>query len=109
MKSDLTGLEHLVQLWMEKIVQVQSGLLTASAAAKQMNVSRKTYYQKEKRGLSGMRAGLLQKDSGRPRPQVDEDKERLKEDLGTLREEIATLQQVQRVREVMADGTEKKR
>ena len=109
MNLEMTESEQLVQLWMEKIVQVQSGLLTASAAAKQMNMSRKTYYQKERRALSGMRAGLLQKDSGRPRNPFDEEKEKLKTEMHELREEVTRLHQVQRVREVMDDDSEKKR
>jgi len=109
MSVEMIEPEQRVRLWMEKIVQVQSGLMTASAAAKQMEVSRKTYYQKEKRGLSGMRAGLLQKDSGRPGNPFDEEKEKLKAEKHKLQEEITRLQQVQRVRDVMEADSEKKR
>lgn len=109
MSLEITEMEHVVQLWMEKIVQVQSGLLTASAAAKQMSVSRKTYYQKERRGLSGMRAGLLQKESGRPGKLLDEESERLKAEVHGLMEEVTRLRQAEIAREYMKDGSEKKR
>ena len=56
-----------------------------------------------------MRAGLLQKDSGRPGNPFDEEKEKLKVEMDELREEIERLHQVQRVREVMEDESEKKR
>ena len=109
MAPEFKGEEHLVRLWMEKIVQVQSGLLTATTAARQMNVSRKTYYQKEKRGLFGMRTGLLRKESGRPSEAVDGEKDQLKENVKELQVEVVTLQQAQRVHEVMEDQSEKKR
>jgi hypothetical protein len=100
--------ENQVQLWMEKIIRVQSGLLTASAAASQMNTSRKTYYQKERRGLSGMREGLSSKDAGRPKVPVDTEKEALLVQVLRLQEELTILRYAQRVHEVMADDGEKK-
>lgn len=56
-----------------------------------------------------MRAGLLQKDSGRPGNPFDEEKEKLKAEKHKLQEEITRLQQVQRVRDVMEADSEKKR
>jgi DNA-binding XRE family transcriptional regulator len=45
--------EDLAQRRAEIIVQVQSGQLTATEAARQLGVSRKTYYQWERRALGG--------------------------------------------------------
>lgn len=100
--------EDQVRLWMEKIIQVESGLMKANAAARQMNASRKTYYQKRRQALLGMRAGLLSKDAGRPKAQVDAEKEALLAKVLRLREDLTILRCAQRVREVMADDGEKK-
>lgn len=51
----------------EVIMKVRCGLLSATQAAKELGVSRKTYYKWEKRGLSALLDGLAEKDSGRPR------------------------------------------
>ena len=40
----------------EMIVKVRAGLMTATAAAEALGVSRKTYYKWEKRGLQAMLA-----------------------------------------------------
>jgi len=38
----------------EVIMKVNCGLITATQAAKELNISRKTYYKWEKKGLSGI-------------------------------------------------------
>ena len=48
------------------IMQVRCGLMTASEAARQLGVSRKTYYKWEQRGLSLLLNGLSDQRSGRP-------------------------------------------
>jgi len=89
--------------WAEKIVQVQSGLLTATEAARQLGVSRKTYYKRENRALSGLMAGLKDRESGRPGMEVDPEKERLLETVETLEIEVERLRQTLRIKEVMAE------
>jgi transposase len=66
------------------ILKVHSGLITASAAAKALGVSRKTYYKWEKRALEGMLKGLCERNSGRPASNRDEEKERLRKKVQEL-------------------------
>ena len=48
------------------IMQVRSGVMTAEAAARQLGISRKTYYKWERRALTAMVAALGNRDQGRP-------------------------------------------
>jgi transposase len=89
--------------WAEKLVQVQSGLLTATEAARQLGVSRKTYYKRENRALSGLMDGLKDRESGRPGMVIDPEKERLLETVETLENELERLRQTLRIREVIAE------
>ena len=50
----------------EAILKVRAGLMTATAAAAALGVSRKTYYQWEKRGLQAMLGQLEDQAAGRP-------------------------------------------
>lgn len=97
--------------WAEKIVQVQSGLLTATEAARQLGVSRKTYYKRENRALSGLMAGVEDRESGRPANVVDEEKDALNRRIEDLEKEVLVLQQTLRIREVLGQpaGKEKRR
>ncbi len=58
----------------ELIVKVRAGLMTATAAAEALGVSRKTYYKWEKKGLQAMLAAGEDEAKGRPetgpRPEV---------------------------------------
>jgi hypothetical protein len=90
--------------WAEKIVQVQSGLLTATDAAQQLGVSRKTYYKRENRALAGLMEGLKDRESGRPGLEVDPEKERLLETVETLESEVERLRQTLGIREVLTES-----
>jgi transposase len=95
----------------EVIVQVQGGLLTATEAARQLGVSRKTYYQWERRALAGMMEALQDKDSGRPSKPTDPQKEDLQKRLDDLEARERIRRQVDRIRTVMGEAgnaTEKK-
>ncbi len=50
----------------EIIMKVRCGLLTATQAAQLLQVSRKTYYKWEQRGLSALLEGVKDQDGGRP-------------------------------------------
>lgn len=60
------------------ILKVQAGEITATEAARQLGVSRKTYYEWEKRGLSGMMEALADREGGRPSNPVHAEVEALK-------------------------------
>ena len=50
----------------EVIMKVRCGLMTATQAAKELGISRKTYYKWEQRGLEALLGGLEDQPSGRP-------------------------------------------
>jgi transposase len=70
------------------ILKVHSGLMTASAAAKALGASRKTYYKWEKRALEGMLEGLCERSSGRPASDRDEEKEQLQTKVQELEQRL---------------------
>ena len=71
----------------EAILKVRSGQWTATKAAAHLGVSRKTYYEWERRGLEGLLAGVQERLPGRPRQPRDEEKERLAEQVKALQNE----------------------
>lgn len=48
------------------IMKVQTGLWTATEAARRLGIARKTYYQWETRAMTGMRSALIRRKPGRP-------------------------------------------
>ena len=97
------------------IMRVEVGQLTASEAARQMCVSRKTFYQRAQRGLDGMAAALAPRPAGRPGKARDTEKETLLAQIEQLQREKLELQRLLRVRELLQKardedgrGTEKK-
>lgn len=97
------------------IMRVQVDQLTASEAARQMGVSRKTFYQRAQRGLEGMAAALAPRPAGRPGKARDTEKETLLAQMEQLQREELELQRLLRVRELLQEarvedvkGTKKK-
>ena len=97
------------------IMRVEVGQLTASEAARQMGVSRKTFYQRAQRGLEGMATALAPRPAGRPGNVRDTEKEALLAQMEQLQREKLELQRLLRVRELLQKardkdgrGTEKK-
>lgn len=69
------------------IMKVRCGLMTAAEAAKQLGVSRKTYYRWEQRGLEGMLNGVCEHKAGRPPKPADPAQSALQKQMDeTLRE-----------------------
>jgi len=96
-----TEMEELARLRAEKIIRVQSGQMSAMEAARQLGVSRKTYYKWERRLLSQMVEVLSEREAGRPGKIVDEEKDALKNQIEELKKEVLVLQQTLRIREVL--------
>jgi transposase len=97
------------------IMRVQTNQMTASEAARQMGVSRKTFYQRAQRGLEGMVAALARRPAGRPGKERDTEKETLLAQIAQLEREKLELQRRLRVKELLqkardedGPGTEKK-
>ena len=57
------------------IMQVRSGLLSAQEAARQLGISRKTYYKWERRALAAMVEALGNREQGRPPRPIDPEKD----------------------------------
>ena len=89
------------------IMQVRSGLLTAEAAARQLGVSRKTYYKWERRALAAMVEALGNRDQGRPPRPSDPEKEALRRRTQELQARLEVLEQTGRLRQVLAQGDKK--
>jgi len=68
----------------ELIVKVRAGLMTATAAAQTLGVSRKTYYKWEKKGLSAMLAAGQDDTAGRPSKQERKEVKALKRKVKRL-------------------------
>lgn len=85
----------------ELIFQVQSGQKTATDAAKELGVSRKTYYEWENKALLSMMDALTNKPSGRPANIVDEEKEALKTETIELKKELLIAKQTVEVRDML--------
>ena len=88
-------------MWAEKIIAVRSGKLTATEAAQQLSVSRKTYYEKENRALAAIMEALRDQPGGRPPQKTDEGQEDLQRKVKTLEEENLLLRSTLRIRDVM--------
>lgn len=87
----------------EVIMKVRCGLLSATQAAKELGVSRKTYYKWEKRGLSALLDGLAEKDSGRPAPPQDSHQQELERQIEQLRQDNDLLTQQMALKDILSD------
>lgn len=83
------------------ILRVQVGLLTATEGAAELGVSRKTYYQWEKKALSALGQALKDGPGGRPKRPRDGEKESLKKRVEELEAKERVRSQVERIREML--------
>lgn len=88
----------------EIILRVRGGQLTATEAAAILGVSRKTYYEWEKRALQGMLTHLENRDPGRPpNPEPDEEKIRLEKKVADLERRLDLMAEVHDLRTMLSD------
>jgi transposase len=85
------------------ILQVRSGVLTATEGAKRLGVSRKTYYEWEEKSLKAMALALENRSAGRPPVLVDEEKEGLRERVLELEKKLDLAEKTIEVKELLAD------
>jgi len=83
------------------IFAVRSGRITAEEGAKQLGVSRKTYYEWERRALQAMTGALENGASGRPGTQRDEEKERLEAEIAELQDKLFVAEKTVEVRDML--------
>ena len=87
----------------EMIMKVRCGLMTASQAARQLGVSRKTYYKWEARGLSALLGSLEDQRAGRPAQPAESHQQDLETQLVQLRRENALMQQKMALKDVLVE------
>jgi transposase len=90
------------------IMQVRSGVLSAQEAARQLGISRKTYYQWERRALAAMVEALGNRQPGRPPLPVDLEKEALQRQSQELQAKLEVLEQTVRIRQLLEQPDKKK-
>ena len=82
----------------EMIVKVRAGLMTATAAAEKLGVSRKTYYKWEKKGLQAMLAAGQDDTAGRPSKEERKEVKALKRKVKTLSAKLEDMAQTAELR-----------
>ena len=104
-------MKHAPAQMLETIIQVRAGLLTATAAADHLGISRKTYYHWEARALQGLLAALQPGQAGRPSSPPDTEQQRLAQENQRLQQELELVQQRLQIREqlALADTSAKKK
>jgi transposase len=90
------------------IMQVRSGVLSAQEAARQLGISRKTYYQWERRALAAMVEALGHRPPGRPPRPLDPEKEALQRQTQELQAKLAVLEETERIRQQLEPPDKKK-
>jgi len=83
------------------IFAVRSGRITAEEGAKQLGVSRKTYYEWERRALEAMTGALENGTAGRPATSRDEEKEHLQDEIARLQDKLFVAEKTVEVRDML--------
>ncbi len=73
---------------MAVILQVEAGLMTATAGAQMLGISRQAFYEWQERAREAMMASLADRPVGRPSEARDEEKERLEKELKETKQEL---------------------
>ena len=106
---DPTDPQALARQRAQLIMQVRSGILTAEAAARQLQISRKTYYKWERRALTAMVEALGNRDQGRPPQPRDPEKAAFRRQMTELQAKLAVLEQTEQLRQRLAQPDKKNR
>jgi transposase len=99
--------QELARQRAQLIMQVRSGLLSVRQAARQLGVSRKTYYKWERRALEAMIEALGNRETGRPSLPIDPDKEALQCQTRELEAKLAVLEQTAQIRQRLEQADKK--
>lgn len=83
------------------IFAVRSGQITAEEGARRLSVSRKTYYEWERRALEAMTEALEDRAPGRPGTPRDEEKERFQEKITELENKLFVAEKTVEVRDML--------
>jgi transposase len=83
------------------VFAVRSGQITAEEGARRLGVSRKTYYEWERRALQAMTTAMEDKAPGRPSAPQDEEKQRLQDEIAELRNKLFVAEKTVEVRDML--------
>lgn len=83
------------------VFAVRSGQLTAEEGARQLGVSRKTYYEWESRAMQAMTEAMEDRAPGRPTIPKDEEKQRLQEQVAELQKKLFVAEKTVEVRDML--------
>ena len=89
------------------IMQVRRGVLSAQQAARQLGISRKTYYKWERRALAAMVEALGNREPGRPPLPIDPEKEALQRQTQELQAKLQVLEQTEQIRQRLGQPDKK--
>ena len=84
------------------ILQVRSGVLTATEGAERLGVSRKTYYEWEDRALEAMALALENHSPGRPPTPLDAEKEELQTKIRDLEKKLYLAEKTIEVKDLLS-------
>ncbi len=84
-------------------MKVRCGLMSASEAAAELGVSRKTYYKWEQRGLAALLDGLSDQVPGRPEKPDTTVEQNLERQLDDLKRENQLLEQKMALKDLAAE------
>jgi len=93
--------EELARKRAAVIFAVRSGQITAEEGARRLGVSRKTYYEWERRAMEAMTEALENGASGRPGTPRDEEKERLQTEITALKDKLFVAEKTVEVRDML--------
>lgn len=85
----------------ELIMKVRAGQLSVKAAAAQLGVSRKTYYEWEAKGLGAMLQHLEDQEAGRPPEQESAQVRAMEAKIAELEQRLAVASQTAEIRAVL--------
>ena len=85
----------------ELIMKVRCGLITGRQAAKQLGISRKTFYKWEQRGLSALLEGVTDQHPGRPPDPSNDRCQVLEKQLSAAKQEIELLNHKMALKDVL--------
>lgn len=83
------------------VFAVRSGQITAREGARRLGVSRKTYYEWERRALQAMTEAMEDSRPGRPNTPRDEEKERLEKQVTELQKKLFVAEKTVEVRDML--------
>ena len=83
------------------VFAVRSGQITAEEGARRLGVSRKTYYEWERRALQAMTEAMEDRAPGRPSTPQDEEKQRLQEEIAELQNKLFVAEKTVEVRDML--------